>query len=226
MKNDENVKNPENTGMYLEHGEFHIGGKFYLINPSRIRSICYDDTPNEEKITLDFNHPDNKLEYYCLDGMQVEWKTLKRDFIKFWETNTRDLEKFLADSKEIFGENAPLEPALSDIKTCRKYYPDDNDGKPRTYTKSQWEAEEKSRLSEEKKFYEQQKRMKKEYFEERLSKGEISQKDFDESMVWLEERYEYLKTYEEDHKSKINWDNISSITESSNIIISKDPNGT
>jgi hypothetical protein len=209
-------KAKKNTGMYLEHGEFHIGKKFYLINPLRIRSICYDDTPNNEKITLDFNHPDNRLEYYCLDGMQIEWKTIKRDFIKFWQTNARDLEKFIADHKDIIGEHSPLDPALSDIKTCRVYYPDDdfNDGKPQKFTKAEWEAEEKRRIANRKKFYEQQRCIKKEYFDERLKKGEISEEEYKKSMVWLEKRYKFLDTYEEDHKSDINWDGIDSIIES------------
>ena len=100
MKNEENLKNPDNTGMYLGHGEFNIGGKYYLVNSSRVRSVCYDDTPCEEKIILDFNHPDNKLEYYCLDGLQHEWNKIKRDYIKFWNNNARDIERYLANAEE------------------------------------------------------------------------------------------------------------------------------
>jgi len=201
MKNEDNVKNPENTGMYMEHGEFHIGGKFYLVNPYRVRSVCYDDTPCEEKIILDFNHPDNKLEYYCLDGWQLEWNRIKRDFIKFWNTNARDIEKCMANAKEykrITGNDDEfLEQKLEGIKTCRDYYlggdeNEKNDEKPHYYTKEQWMAKMKRRKESEIKFYEEQKRMRKDMIEKSKDDGESTQEEYERDLKWLEDKYAFL----------------------------------
>ena len=195
------VKNRANTGMYMEHGEFHIGGKFYLVNPSRVRSVCYDDTPNEEKIILDFNHPENKLEYYCLDGLQLEWNLIKRDFIKFWDTNARDIEKCKANAEEykrISGNyDQFLDQKLEEINTCRIYYygSDENaknDGKPHHYTKEQWLTKMKKRKENEIKFYEEQKRIRKDMVEKKKNDGESTQEEYERDLKWLEDKYAFL----------------------------------
>jgi len=201
MSNEEKIKNHENTGMYMGHGEFHIGGKFYLVNPSRIRSVCYDDTPNEEKIILDFNHPGNKLEYYCLDGLQLEWNKIKRDYIKFWNNNARDIERFMANAEEykrITGNyDEFMEQRLEEIKTCRIYYygsdeNEKNDGKPRAYSKDEWKQKLKREKKNEIKFYEEQKQLRREMIEKRKEDGESTQEEYENSLKWLEDKYAFL----------------------------------
>jgi hypothetical protein len=187
------VKNWKNTGIYREHGEFLIGGKFYLINPARVKNICYDDTPNEEKIILEFNHPDSKLEYYCEDGLQTEWFKLKRDFICFWGTNVRDIEKI---NKDYMGEAENV--VLPEYKTCRAYCPHVNDGKIESGNANRHEAIQ-NELKKINFFYKSEKQKRKQKFEEQLQKGEISKEEFDEWMEWLEEKYKSFKAYIKEH---------------------------
>jgi len=211
--NEENVKNRGNTGVYLGHGEFNIGGKFYLVNPSHVKNVCYDDAPNKEKITLTFNHPKNNLEYYCGDGLQLEWNRIKRDFIKFWNTNARDIERFLANSEEykrITGNyDECKEQLLEEIKTCRVYYhgcdkDERNDGKPRLYSKDEYKQKLKTQMENEIKFYEEQKQIRKEEIEKEKKEGKCTQKEYEEWLKWLEDKYaflhdeEWLKDNEED----------------------------
>jgi hypothetical protein len=202
---EKDIENALNTGIYMEHGEFHIGGKLYLINPARVRSICYDDTPDEEKITIDFNHPDNKLEYYCLDCLLLDWNRIKRDFIKFWNNNSRDIEKTIANSKEYEritnGKDEFLEQKLEEIKTCRKYYLgsdqyDKNDGKPHHYTKEQYLAILKRKKENEINSYEEQKRLRKEMIEKRKEEGESSQEEYERALKRLEDKYAFLSNKE------------------------------
>jgi hypothetical protein len=164
--------------------------------------VCYDDTPNEEKITLDFNHPENKLEYYCLDGLQLEWNIIKRDFIKFWDTNSRDIEKCIANFNEEkrlgIGEQEFFKQRLEAIKTCRDYYfgCDENiknDGKPRKYSKEQYKEKMKERKSNEIKFYEEEKRIRKDMIEKRKENGESTQEEYERDLKWLEDKYAFLK---------------------------------
>jgi len=190
-----------NNGWYMEHGEFHIGGKFYLINPSRVKNICYDDTPGEEKITLEFNHPDNRLEYYCPDVKQLEWNKIKRDFIKFWNTNARDIEKCIADTRAKNGLCDTDETLLNQIKTCRKYYlgSDVNerlDGEPRHYSKEQWLSEMKKEKENEIKFYEEQKRIRREMIEKEKENGKVTQEEYEQKLKWLEDKYSFLSDEE------------------------------
>jgi hypothetical protein len=196
------IKNQDNTGMYMGHGEFDIGGKFYLVNPERVRSVCYDDAPNEEKIILDFNHPENKLEYYCLDGLQLEWNKIKRDFIYFWNTNARDIEKTIANAEEykrITGGNDQfLEQKLEEIKTCRIYYygcdeNEKNDGKPHLYSKEEYKALKKRKKENEIKYYEEQKRIRRDMIEKRKEDGESTQEKYEDDLKWLEDKYAFLK---------------------------------
>jgi hypothetical protein len=213
------VKNADNTGIYMGHGEFLIGGKFYLINPARVKNVCYDDKPNEEKIILEFNHPDNRIEYYCLDGLQLEWNKIKRDFIKFWNTNARDIEKCVADTKELKGLCDEDDLRLNNIKTCRKYYLgsdefEKRDGKPKVYSKEEYLLEIKKRKSNEIKFYEEQKRMRKEMIEKEKENNEVTQEQYEQNIEWLEEKYAFLKD-ENWLNNGANWlnDNIDTIIE-------------
>jgi len=215
----EHVKNSNNTGIYMGHGEFHIGGKFYLINPTRVKNVCYDDKPNEEKIILEFNHPDNKLEYYCLDGLQLEWNKIKRDFIKFWNTNARDIEKCIADTKELNGLCDEDDLRLNNIKTCREYYLgsdeyEKRDGKPKVYSKEEYLLEMKKRKNREIKFYEEQKRMRKEMIEKEKDNNEVTQEQYERNIKWLEEKYAFLKD-EEWLNNEAKWlnDDINTIIE-------------
>jgi len=156
---EKNIKEASNTGMYMGDGEFYIGGKLYWVNPTTVRSVCYDDTPDKEKITLEFNHPDNTLEYYCLDGLQLDLNRIKRDFIKFWNTNAGDFGRF-------------------------------------NVSRERWLAELKRRKENEIKFFEEQKRMKKEMIEKRKKDGESTQEEYERDLKWLEDKYAFLSNEE------------------------------
>jgi hypothetical protein len=190
------------NGFYIGHGEFNIGGKFYLVNPVGVMNVIYDDTVNKEKIILEFKNGSNNLEYYCLDGLQLEWNKIKRDFIKFWNTNARDIERCIANSNELkrLGyDDESFEQRMEEIKTCRQYYHggdknEKNDGKPHHYTKEQWLAIQKESKEREIAFYKEEKRKRKEEIEK--NKEDLTQEEYERDLEWLEKKYAFLSDEE------------------------------